>query len=95
MGLEAELCLADEVEAAGDQDQVLFADGGLCALEGFAEAQRGLPHLAGNLRIEVGLFLRIRVGLVAFLIHQPLLFHCPVCERRLLSSPLPLRQSRR
>jgi hypothetical protein len=57
-GLEADLGLADQVEAARDADQVFSADGAAGELKGLAETTGRLAHLAAKLRVLIGQLLR-------------------------------------
>ena len=52
--LEAYFGLPDEVEAAGDANEVFFADGALGKLEGLIQTGGRLAHFAADLRIYVG-----------------------------------------
>ncbi len=63
MGLEAHLGLTDEVEAAGDADQVLPPDGAAGQLQGLPQAVGGLAHLTTKFRVYIRQLLR-RDGLV-------------------------------
>ena len=53
VGLEADFGHADQVEAAGDADQVFPADGAAGQLEGLAEGAGDLTHLAAQLGVGI------------------------------------------
>jgi len=60
LGVEAHLRLADQVETAGNQDEVFSGDGALCKGQGLAQARRRLAHLAAYLGVHIGQLLRRR-----------------------------------
>ena len=64
--LQLLLCLPDEIEAAGDTDEVLAGNRASCDPDGFGDGYGRLAHLAADFGVHIGQILRInRLGRIA------------------------------